>query len=104
MNTNLKKIVKTAAVGIFFMALLMNVKVSLTDPFISISNEVIAQTTSSSSSSSSSGPTVNVPCDDVPEFGWGPYTARICLNGSTPYCKFSKHTYMNVTTGSCTFN
>ncbi|REG78473.1 hypothetical protein C8N25_1336 [Algoriphagus antarcticus] len=48
MNTKLKKIAKTAAVGIFFMALLMNVKVSLTDPFLTISNEVVAQTNSSS--------------------------------------------------------
>jgi len=49
MNTKLKKIAKTAAVGIFFMALLMNVKVSLTDPFVSINNDAFAQSSSSSS-------------------------------------------------------
>ncbi|WP_339878757.1 hypothetical protein [uncultured Algoriphagus sp.] len=50
MNTKFNKIVKTAAMGIFFMALLMNVKVSLTDPFVSISNDALAQSSSSSSS------------------------------------------------------
>ncbi len=50
MKTRFNKIVKTAAVGIFFMALLMNVKVSLTDPFVSLSNDALAQTSSSSSS------------------------------------------------------
>lgn len=54
MNTKFNKIAKTAAVGIFFMALMMNVKVSLTDPFVFLSNDALAQTTSSSSSSSSS--------------------------------------------------
>ncbi|REG81499.1 hypothetical protein [Algoriphagus antarcticus] len=48
MNTKLKKIAKTVAVGIFFMALFFNVKFSLTDPFINIDNAAIAQTTSSS--------------------------------------------------------
>lgn len=49
MNTKFNKIAKTAAVGIFFMALLMNVKVSLTDPFVTISNDALAQSTSSNS-------------------------------------------------------
>lgn len=51
MNTKFNKIVKTAAVGVFFMALFMNVKLSLTDPFVSINNDALAQ-----SSSSGSGP------------------------------------------------
>ena len=50
MYTKLSKIAKTVAVGIFFMALLMNVKVSLTDPFVTVNNDVLAQTSSSSSS------------------------------------------------------
>ena len=50
MNTKFNKIVKTAAVGIFFMALLMNVKVSLTDPFVTINNDVFAQYNISSGS------------------------------------------------------
>ncbi|PZX48680.1 hypothetical protein [Algoriphagus chordae] len=49
MNTKLNRLVKTAAIGIFFMALLMNVKLSLTDPFLTISNDALAQTSSSSS-------------------------------------------------------
>ncbi|REG78476.1 hypothetical protein C8N25_1339 [Algoriphagus antarcticus] len=52
MNTKLKKIAKTAAIGIFFMALFLNVKLSLTDPFVTISNDALAQTSSSSSSCS----------------------------------------------------
>ncbi|WP_192348901.1 hypothetical protein [Algoriphagus sp. Y33] len=47
MNTKLNKIVKMAAVGIFFMALLMNVKLSLTDPFINMDNDALAQSSSS---------------------------------------------------------
>ncbi|REG78468.1 hypothetical protein [Algoriphagus antarcticus] len=46
MNTKLKKIARTAAVGIFFIALFLNVKLSLTDPFINIDNAAIAQTSS----------------------------------------------------------
>ncbi|MBN3584346.1 hypothetical protein JYB64_18270 [Algoriphagus aestuarii] len=56
MNSNLKKIGKYLAVAIFFMALYFNVKVSLDDPFISLSNDALAQSTSSSSSSSSDKP------------------------------------------------
>ncbi|MEP0713789.1 MAG: hypothetical protein ABJ333_15545 [Algoriphagus sp.] len=71
MNTNLKKIVKTAAVGIFFMALFLNVKLSLTDPFINIDNAAIAQTTSSSSS-------VPIDCESQ------------CRRDPEGTCKFSK--------------
>ncbi len=46
MNTKFNKIVKTAAVGIFFIALFFNVKVSLENPFIRIDNAVLAQTSS----------------------------------------------------------
>ncbi|MEB2782490.1 hypothetical protein U3A58_19025 [Algoriphagus sp. C2-6-M1] len=47
MNTKFNKLVKTAAVGIFFMALLLNVKLSLTDPFINMDNAALAQSSSS---------------------------------------------------------
>jgi hypothetical protein len=47
MNTKFNKIVKTAAVGIFFIALFFNVKLSLTDPFVSLSNDALAQSNSS---------------------------------------------------------
>jgi len=50
MNTKLKKIAKTVAVGIFFLALFLNVKLSLTDPFVTLSNDALAQSSSSSSS------------------------------------------------------
>ncbi|WP_228692252.1 hypothetical protein [Lunatimonas sp.] len=47
MKTKVNKIAKTIAVGIFFMALLFNVKLSLQDPFIKIDNAGFAQTSSS---------------------------------------------------------
>lgn len=55
LNLNISKmkliiIAKTIAVGIFGMALFLNVKVTLDDPFVSIDNAVLAQTSSSSSS------------------------------------------------------
>lgn len=71
MNTKFNKIVKTAAVGIFFMALLMNVKVSLTDPFVSVSNDALAQTSSSSSSN-----------------GMPPTTASECKEDTMSICSF----------------
>jgi len=45
MKAKLNQIAKWTAVGIFFIAMLINVKVSLTDPFLTINNELIAQTT-----------------------------------------------------------
>jgi hypothetical protein len=48
MKTNLNKITKIIAAGIFFMALFFNVKLSLEDPFVQLDNEAVAQTTSSS--------------------------------------------------------
>lgn len=62
MKTKFSKILKTAAVGTFFIALLMNVKLSLTDPFLTVSNDALAQ--SSSSSSSGYSCSVEVICDD----------------------------------------
>jgi hypothetical protein len=49
MKTKVNKIAKTIAVGIFFMALFFNVKVSLEDPFFELDNMAIAQTSSSGS-------------------------------------------------------
>ncbi len=57
MKTKLNKIAKTIAVGIFFMALFFNVKVTLEDPFFELDNKVIAQT--------SSGNTGNTTCWDT---------------------------------------
>lgn len=66
MKLNFKKIGKYLAVAIFFMALYFNVKVSLDDPFISLSNDALAQTTSSSSSSSTKPLTVEDMCKRDP--------------------------------------
>ncbi len=49
MKTKVNKIAKAFAVGIFFMALFFNVKSALEDPFISIDNAALAQSSSSSS-------------------------------------------------------
>lgn len=46
MKSKINKITKAVAIGIFFMALFFNVKVSLEDPFIKIDNAVMAQTSS----------------------------------------------------------
>jgi hypothetical protein len=43
----IKKIAKPLAIGVFFMALFFNVKLSLTDPFINLDNAALAQTSSS---------------------------------------------------------
>ena len=50
MNTKFNKIAKRAAIGIFFMALFFNVKLSLTDPFLQMDSVALAQSSSSSSS------------------------------------------------------
>lgn len=50
MNSRINKIAKTIAIGVFFMALFFNVKLSLENPFVHIDNEVMAQTSSSTSS------------------------------------------------------
>jgi len=42
------KIAKNIALTVFFMAMFLNVKLNLEDPFIQISSAVIAQTSSSS--------------------------------------------------------
>ncbi len=63
MKTKFNKIAKTAAVGIFFMALFFNVKVSLEDPFVTISNDALAQTSSSIDDS-----TAPICCQEPREF------------------------------------
>lgn len=73
MKTKFNKITKIAAVGIFFLALMMNVKVSLTDPFLRISNDAIAQTSSSSSGGGSTDP---IPC------------TQVCMDDPTGTCSF----------------
>lgn len=47
MKSIIKKIAKPLAIGIFFMALFFNVKLSLTDPFINLDNAALAQSSSS---------------------------------------------------------
>lgn len=63
MKSFIKKIAKPIAIGIFFMALFFNVKVSLENPFIRMDNAALAQT---SSSSSGTKPTVESECKRAP--------------------------------------
>lgn len=48
MKPNFKKIAKSMAIGVFFFALFLNIKVSLENPFIRMDNAALAQTSSSS--------------------------------------------------------
>lgn len=48
MKSFIKKIAKPIAIGVFFMALFFNVKVSLENPFVRMDNAALAQTSSSS--------------------------------------------------------
>lgn len=48
MNEKIRKMIKTSAIAVFFLGLLLNIKLSISDPFLSINNQAIAQTTSSS--------------------------------------------------------
>ncbi|MDO9551647.1 hypothetical protein [Rhodonellum sp.] len=48
MKTKVNKIAKAVAMGIFFMALFLNVKFTLENPFITIDNAALAQSSSSS--------------------------------------------------------
>ena len=54
MNSKTKKGLRLAAAAIFVFALALNIKITLDDPFLLLSDEAIAVTTSNSSSSSSS--------------------------------------------------
>ena len=45
MNTKLRKITNIVAVGLFLMALAINVKVTLDDPFTIVNEEALAQQT-----------------------------------------------------------
>jgi len=47
MKSKFNKIAKTIAVGIFFMALFLNVKFSLENPFLDLNSAVLAQSNSS---------------------------------------------------------
>lgn len=46
MKLNFKKIAKAMAIGVFFLALFLNIKVSLENPFIRIDNAALAQESS----------------------------------------------------------
>ena len=60
MTTKVNKLVKLAAVGLFLIALAINVKVTLDDPFTVISEEAAAQVTTDSNTTSSGFNSCNV--------------------------------------------
>ncbi|MDO8967024.1 MAG: hypothetical protein Q8S14_20695 [Algoriphagus sp.] len=84
MKLLIKKIAKPLAIGVFFMALFFNVKVSLEDPFIKIDNAVLAQ------SSSSSGGTGQIECWDTITYQEGVQTLYC---GSCSYASNSKPSF-----------
>lgn len=46
MKLKLNKIAKALAIGVFFMALFLNIKISLENPFIRMDSAALAQTSS----------------------------------------------------------
>jgi|GEM_PF-1636429 len=83
MKKSLKKIIKITSFGIFFLALFLNLKISLENPYVQFSNAALAQTWSSSSSSSSScSSTYQILCYN---------TVSTRFGRNDPYC------------GSCTY-
>lgn len=54
MKTKVNKLVKITVTGLFLIALVINIKVTLDDPFVMLSKDAIAQSSSASTSSSSS--------------------------------------------------
>ncbi len=48
MKLKIQKIAKALAIGVFFMALFLNIKISLEDPFIRMDSAALAQTSSTS--------------------------------------------------------
>ena len=95
MKSRINKIAKTIAIGIFFMALFFNVKVSLEDPFLKMDNLVMAQTSSSgggcfirTTSNCPTGPWgvgggQRVTCDKTGTFVSGETCTRVlCVTGA----------------------
>eukprot|EP00764_Aduncisulcus_paluster_P000347 gnl/Carplike_NY0171/10484_a14775_114.p1 GENE.gnl/Carplike_NY0171/10484_a14775_114~~gnl/Carplike_NY0171/10484_a14775_114.p1 ORF type:complete len:138 (+),score=2.52 gnl/Carplike_NY0171/10484_a14775_114:219-632(+) len=58
MNKKVKKITTWLATAVFLLALVINIKVTLDDPFVMLSDEAVAQTTGTGNSGSSSGTSV----------------------------------------------
>lgn len=93
MNTKkYPKLIKLAAAGLFLVALAINVKVTLDDPFVMLSQNVIAQTTGEESSGGFCYP---CPCNQI-------QVTRTVNNYTLTYKDsnwlgviFNKYTYMD---------
>jgi hypothetical protein len=96
MKSFIKKIAKPIAIGVFFMALFFNVKVSLEDPFVSLDNAALAQsdtssggrcfirTTSDCPSIGGTGGGQRVTCDKSGTYVSGETCTRVlCVTGAT---------------------
>lgn len=87
--TKLSKILKYLAVSAFLLALVVNVKVSLSDPFITMSEEAIAQTTSYITTNISG---VTITCNNGGSGQCYKLIAEMCPYPSTDahfYCTFT---------------
>ena len=95
MNTQkLKSIARATTIAIFFMAMFLNVKMTLNDPFFVIDNELLAQSSSSSSSACTSLPISQCPggsCSYQNNFGGEPKDCctSCCPTGKSPRCNSS---------------
>ena len=99
MKTKIEKGLKYLAAGLFFIALVLNMKITLEDPFIMLSDTVVAQTTSTTTSSmTSTGKTKT--CREVGCSGTWKGTADLqgCITVfGKKYCNYSAHAEVTFT-------
>ena len=82
MKSKLKSKLRYVAAGIFLLGLIANVSLSLTDPFVFVGTDLLAQTSSGSSSGTGNEPCpVNTNCDYATEAPDCDYTCvKIIVN------------------------
>ncbi|TKG93346.1 hypothetical protein EYV94_16470 [Puteibacter caeruleilacunae] len=89
MQTKIKKGIQYLAAAAFIFALVLNIKVTLDDPFVLMSDAVVAQTTStgttSSTDSSSDSSTVSSGSSTSTQILELKWEEKICKNGVNRY-------------------
>ena len=112
MDPKTKKGLRLAAAAIFVFALAFNIKITLDDPFLMLSDKTVASTTSNSSSSSSASPgnwkATYPECEFPVSIGIPPLvitktekgTYRVCSKGSG-VCLFNDGTCCKRAFGIC---
>lgn len=95
MYIKLKKIIKFTSAGLFLIALVINVKVTLDDPFVMLSKMVIAQETQTGSDTNSDSDTKYgglLPCVEkngdtqTSSYGFKSVTGTTCRDGYGIIC------------------